>query len=152
VTRDTFGSSSLDEGSALRRDLYLTTQHSQKTDIHAPGGIRTRNSSNRAAADPRLRLCGHWDRRIRTLLRPAVWSHCLNACGILICESLVRVLRGVVFVVCLLSRKHRVILQQKLIIKTVIDPSVYCRFGSGALYQCSVVVSAILSGTGVPSE
>jgi hypothetical protein len=27
------------------------TQHSQETDIHAPGGIRTRNPSKRAAAD-----------------------------------------------------------------------------------------------------
>ena len=30
------------------------TQHSKETDIHAPGGIRTRNSSKRVAADPRL--------------------------------------------------------------------------------------------------
>jgi hypothetical protein len=29
-------------------------QHSKETDIHAPGGIRTRNPSMRAAADPRL--------------------------------------------------------------------------------------------------
>jgi len=26
-----------------------------------PDGIRTRNPSKRAAADPRLRLRGHWD-------------------------------------------------------------------------------------------
>ena len=31
------------------------TQHSQVTDIHAPGGIRTHNPSKREAADPRLR-------------------------------------------------------------------------------------------------
>ena len=31
------------------------TQHSQETDIHAPCGIRTRNPSKRAAADPSLR-------------------------------------------------------------------------------------------------
>jgi len=31
------------------------TLHSQETDIHAPGGIRTRNPRTRAAADPRLR-------------------------------------------------------------------------------------------------
>jgi hypothetical protein len=30
------------------------------TDIHAPGGIRIRNPSMRAAADPRLRRCCHW--------------------------------------------------------------------------------------------
>ena len=32
------------------------------TDIHAPGEIRTHNPSKRAAADPRLRPRGHWDR------------------------------------------------------------------------------------------
>ena len=31
------------------------------TDIHAKGGIRTRNPSKWAAADPRLRPRGHWD-------------------------------------------------------------------------------------------
>ena len=38
------------------------TQHSQQTDIHAPGGIRTHDLSKRAAADLRLRPRGHWDR------------------------------------------------------------------------------------------
>ena len=33
----------------------------QKTDIHAPGGIRIRNPSKRVAADPRLRPRGQWD-------------------------------------------------------------------------------------------
>ena len=42
-------------------DLHLTAQHSQETDIHAQGGIPTRNPSKRAAADPRLRAGGHWD-------------------------------------------------------------------------------------------
>jgi hypothetical protein len=42
-----------------------TWQHTtlKETDIHAPGGIRTLNPSKRAAADPRLRTCGHWDRQ-----------------------------------------------------------------------------------------
>jgi hypothetical protein len=58
----TVGRTPLDEWSARRRDLYLTdTQQSQQTNIHAPGGIRTRNPSRRAAADPRLRPLGHWD-------------------------------------------------------------------------------------------
>jgi hypothetical protein len=30
--------------------------------MHAPGGIRPHNPSKRAAADPRLRRRGHWDR------------------------------------------------------------------------------------------
>jgi len=41
-----------------------TWQHTtlQETDFHAPSGIRTYNLSRRAAADPRLRPCGHCDR------------------------------------------------------------------------------------------
>ena len=35
-------------------------QHSQQTNIHAPGGIRTHNLSRRAAAELRLRPRGHW--------------------------------------------------------------------------------------------
>jgi len=35
----------LDERSAQRRDLYLTTHNIHKTDSHAPGDIRTRNPS-----------------------------------------------------------------------------------------------------------
>ena len=54
----TVGRTPLDEWSARRRDLYLTThstQHSQQTNIHASGGIRTRNPSKRTVADPLLR-------------------------------------------------------------------------------------------------
>jgi len=40
------------------------TQHSQQIDIHAAGGIRTRNTSRRAAADPRLRWRGHRVRQV----------------------------------------------------------------------------------------
>jgi hypothetical protein len=43
------------------------TQHSQQTDIHVTGGIRTPNVSRRAAADPRLRQRGYWDRLIIVL-------------------------------------------------------------------------------------
>ena len=45
--------------SSSQRPLPDNTQHSQQTDIHAPGGIRTLNLSMRAAADPRLRPRGH---------------------------------------------------------------------------------------------
>ena len=38
------------------------TQHSKGAGNHAPGGIRTRSPSKRAAPDPRLRLRDHWDR------------------------------------------------------------------------------------------
>ena len=50
--------------SLSQRPLPDNTQHSQQTDIHAPGGIRTHNPSQRAAADLRLRPRGHWDRQI----------------------------------------------------------------------------------------
>ena len=50
------------EQSDAERTLPDNTIHSQERDIHAPGGIRTHNSSKRAVADPRLRPRGHWDR------------------------------------------------------------------------------------------
>jgi hypothetical protein len=54
-THTTVGRTPRDEGSARRRDLYLTTQTLYKTNIHAPGGIRTHDPSKRSAADLRLR-------------------------------------------------------------------------------------------------
>ena len=71
----------LDEESARRRDFYLTTQHSQKTNIHVPGGIRTRNLSTRAAADPCLRMRGHCDQHYSFLVFSicrSQWPHCLR--------------------------------------------------------------------------
>jgi hypothetical protein len=62
IRHTTIGRTPLDEGPARRRDLYLTTQYSQETDIHALGGIRAHDPSKRAAVDPRLRPHGHWDR------------------------------------------------------------------------------------------
>ena len=44
-----------------QRPLPDNTQHSQQTNIHAPGRIRTHNFSRRAAADLRFRPRGHWD-------------------------------------------------------------------------------------------
>ena len=61
--RTTVGRTPLEEWPARRRDLYLTTQHSQQTNIHALGGIRNHNLSWRAATDIRLRPRGHWDRQ-----------------------------------------------------------------------------------------
>ena len=48
----------------MEKPLPDNTQHSQETDMHGPGGIRTHNPSERAAVDPRLRPRGHWDRVI----------------------------------------------------------------------------------------
>ena len=46
----------------MHRLLPDNTQHSQETDVHVRGVIRTRSPSKRAAADPRLRRHGNWDR------------------------------------------------------------------------------------------
>ena len=46
-----------------QRPLPDNKQQSQVINIYAPGGIRTHNLSRRAAADPRLRPHGHWDRQ-----------------------------------------------------------------------------------------
>ena len=46
------------------------TQHSQQTDIHAPGGIRTHDLSKLVAADLRLRPRGHWDRITKIIPLP----------------------------------------------------------------------------------
>jgi len=48
--------------SPSQKHLPDITQHSQQTDIHAPGEIRTHNPRKRTAADRRLRPRGHWDR------------------------------------------------------------------------------------------
>ena len=64
----TVGRASLDEWSARRRDLYLTTHntHNRQTTM-SPDGIRTHDLSRRAAADLRFRPRGHWDRRHNVL-------------------------------------------------------------------------------------
>ena len=48
------------------------TQHSKQTDIHAPGGIRISNPSKPAAANPRLRSSGHWNRQEHALAIPNI--------------------------------------------------------------------------------
>ena len=49
--------------SPSQKPLPDNTQHSQQTNIHALGGIRTHNLSRRAAKDLCLRPRGHWDRQ-----------------------------------------------------------------------------------------
>ena len=53
--------------SSSQRPLPDNTQHSQQTNIHAPGGIRTHDLSRQAAADLCLRPRGHWDRHIQNM-------------------------------------------------------------------------------------
>jgi hypothetical protein len=65
----TLGGTPLDEWSARRRDLYLTTHNTHnRQDLHATGGIRTRNPSKRVAADPLLRPRGNQNWLITDLL------------------------------------------------------------------------------------
>jgi len=54
----------VDEWSARRRDVYLTTHNTHNRHIHIPGGIRTHNLSRRAAADLRLRPRSHWPTKL----------------------------------------------------------------------------------------
>jgi hypothetical protein len=59
----TVGRNSLGRVISPSQNLYLTKQHTQQTNIHAPVvGIRTHDRSRRAAVDLSLRSRGHWDR------------------------------------------------------------------------------------------
>ena len=60
--------------SLSQRPLPDNTLHSQQTDIHDPGRIRTHNLSRRTAEDLGLRPRGHWD-PATTIIR------CLNLRG-----------------------------------------------------------------------
>ena len=55
--------------SPWQRPLPDSTQHTQQTDIHAPGGIRTRNPSKPAAANPRYRTRDQLDLRDVKIVR-----------------------------------------------------------------------------------
>jgi len=59
------GRTPLFEWSVCRRVFYVTKQHSQDTDIHAPGEIRTRNPKKREAVDSCLKTRGHRVRYLR---------------------------------------------------------------------------------------
>ena len=74
--------------SPSERPLPDNTQHSQQTNIHAPGGIRTYNLSRRAAADLRLRPHGHWDRLyyLNSQLKYVVMKS-VRSCGCIFIQS-----------------------------------------------------------------
>jgi hypothetical protein len=52
--------------------LPNNTRHSQKADFHAPGEIRNHNTNKQAAANPRLKPCGH--RNTRSLMRHNIYQ------------------------------------------------------------------------------
>jgi len=61
--RNTVGRTPLDEWSARRRDLYLTTHNNHNRQISMPpGGIRTHDLNRWATAELHLRPRGYWDR------------------------------------------------------------------------------------------
>ena len=60
--RTTAGRTPLDEWSARRRDLYLTTHNTHNRQTSFP-----RNSSRWVAADPHLRRRGHWDKPVYSI-------------------------------------------------------------------------------------
>jgi len=68
-----------DEWSARRRSLYLTKHNTHKTDIHASGRIRSHDPNKLAAAKPRLRLRGHWNRRRKDISRQNTGLQAYNA-------------------------------------------------------------------------
>ena len=51
----------------MQRPLPDNTQHSQQTNVHPPGGIRTHDLSRRGAVDLRLRPRSYWDRQFKNL-------------------------------------------------------------------------------------
>jgi hypothetical protein len=53
-----------------RKNTALTT------DIHVPGGIRTRSPSKRATADPHIKSRGHWDQLDNSKLNIQIWILC----------------------------------------------------------------------------
>jgi len=66
--RTTVGRTPLGERSARRKDFYLTTHTTLKTDRHPrPRWDSNPNLSRRAAEDLRLRPRGHWDRPLLVL-------------------------------------------------------------------------------------
>jgi len=67
--------SPLDIWSPVAEALPDNTLHSQETDIHSPGGIRTHNPSKRAAAGLRLIPRGHRD-RLRNAYSTTISNYC----------------------------------------------------------------------------
>jgi hypothetical protein len=70
-TRHTVGLLSTSDQPVSEASTY-TEQHNirtQERNIHSPSGIQTRDSSKQAAAELRIRPCGHWDRRLKSICR-----------------------------------------------------------------------------------
>jgi len=71
----------LDEGLAHYRDLDLTTQHSQETDIHAPSRIWIHNPIKWVATSPHFRLPRPWEQpeiKLRSSVVYTVVPYCIQ--------------------------------------------------------------------------
>ena len=78
--RVTVARNPLDEWSARRIDLHLTTHNiHNRQDIHAPGRIRTHKFSRRGAAYLHFRQRGHWDWRFHLLPKLKLLTNVLTA-------------------------------------------------------------------------
>jgi hypothetical protein len=75
-TEDTLQSGGLNEWSARRRDIYLTTHNTLKRNVHASGGIQTHNLRGQEAADPRLRPRCNWDQPFS--YKAINYDYCIN--------------------------------------------------------------------------
>ena len=77
-------------------------QHPQRTNIHDPVGIRTRNPCKRSAVDTRLRPLGNWDNAVSLSDKMqgndnCVYTHCNVSCSFVSST----ILRSVSFIVFL---------------------------------------------------
>ena len=76
------GKTSLDEWSARRRDLYLTTHNIHNRQTSLPRRIRTYTLSKREAADPHLRLRGSRHRPKKLILLNTLRTGLLNCLNV----------------------------------------------------------------------
>ena len=63
----TIGMTPLDEWSARRRDLYLTTHNTHNRHTYPPVGFKPTVSAGERPQTPRLRPRGHWDLHRKSL-------------------------------------------------------------------------------------
>ena len=101
--RSTVGRTPLDECSALRRDLYLTTHNTHNRQRSMPPvGFEPHDISRRAAADLRQRPHDHWHRfniptnahNIYTLKSTKIHIKTLNTCRYMFRSLFKTILRG----------------------------------------------------------
>jgi hypothetical protein len=59
---------------------YYRPYNKHNTNIHAPDGFRTHDPSKRAAADPRLRPHGHWDRQRNVYVNKLILKRFMCTC------------------------------------------------------------------------